>query len=164
MEKRSGNNPSLAAANERLPAVKVFALSEPKVDIKAPKVINVPPATPSTFVAASAKGAVEFINSSAGTIDAILRLTKKYKTRIVITDAINTLGIVLVGSITLSAGMVAVSIPIKDHMTNVVTVAIKDIGFSGVGLTSGRFDKLKFVNPIIIIKNNGRSFKIVDTS
>ena len=44
-------------------------------------------------------------------------------TRIVMTDAIKTLGIVFLGSIKFSAGTVAVSIPIKDHITKVVVVA-----------------------------------------
>ncbi len=71
-----GSNPSLAAARERLPAVKVFAFSEPRVEMRAPILITVPPTTPNIFVAANAKGADEFISSFAGTITAIEILTK----------------------------------------------------------------------------------------
>ena len=71
-----GSSPSLAAARLRLPAVSVFAFNEPSVDIKAPILISVPPVTPRIFVAANAKGAEELINSLAGTIAAIEKLTK----------------------------------------------------------------------------------------
>ena len=59
-----------------MPAVSVFAFNEPRVDIRAPMLIIVPPVTPKTFVAANANGAEEFINSFAGTKTAIAILTE----------------------------------------------------------------------------------------
>ena len=61
-------------------------------------------------------------------IAAIAILTKIYRIKIVKTDAIKTFGIVSCGLITLSAGTVAVSIPINDHITRVVTVTSNEIG------------------------------------
>ena len=123
-----GSKPSLAAARLRFPAVIVFAFNDPRVEIRAPILIIVPPVMPNIFVAANANGAEELINSFAGTIAAIEILTMRYSAKIVKTDAINTLGIVFCGLITLSAGTVAVSIPTNDHITSVVTVASNEIG------------------------------------
>ena len=95
------------------------------------------PAVPKTFDAASAMGAVDFISSSAGTRYIVIVLTSKYKIMMVATEAIITLGIVFSGSDILSAGTVAVSRPIKLHMTSIVTVDNKENRFKSEGLTSG---------------------------
>ena len=84
--------------------------------------------------------------------------------RIVKTDAINTFGIVSWGLIILSAGTVAVSIPINDHITRVVTVASNEIGWRLVGLNSGKLATLKFVAPSKIINISGNNFNRVDIS
>ena len=60
-----GSKPSLAAARLRFPAVIVFAFNDPRVEIRAPILIIVPPVMPNIFVAANANGAEELINSFA---------------------------------------------------------------------------------------------------
>ena len=84
--------------------------------------------------------------------------------RIVKTDAIKTFGMVSWGLITLSAGTVAVSMPINDHITRVVTVASNEIGCRSVGLNSGRLSILKFAAPRKIIKIRGNNFNRVEIS
>ncbi len=78
------------------------------------------------------------------------------------TEDIKTFGIVSRGLITLSAGTVAVSIPINDHITSVVTVPSKAIGCVFVGLNSGKFELSKLVNPKKIIKISGSSLSTVE--
>ena len=73
-----------------------------------------------------------------------------------------TLGIVFSGLIKFSAGTVAVSIPTKDHITSVVTVARITNGLASVGLSTGKFSKLKLVAPKKIIRIKGKSFNNVD--
>ena len=80
----------------------------------------------------------------------------------VITDAIKTFGIVSCGLITLSAGTVAVSIPINDHITKVVTVAINEIGWRLVGFSSGKLLRLKFDAPSKTINIRGSNFNKVE--
>ena len=77
---------------------------------------------------------------------------------------IKTFGIVSFGLMTLSAGTVAVSIPMKDHITNVVTVAINVNGCMLLGFRAGKFATSKFVTPKAMIKIKGSSFNRVETT
>ena len=62
----------------------------------------------------------------------------------------------------MSAGTVAVSMPINDHITRVVTVASNEIGLRSVGLISGRLSILKFAAPRKIMKIKGNNFNKVE--
>ena len=73
-------------------------------------------------------------------------------------------GIVFSGSTILSAGTVAVSIPIKDHITKVVTVANSATGCRSVGFTGGKISGCMLEKPNTIINIKGNIFRNVVTT
>ena len=132
--------------------------------MRAPIVINIVPPEPNTFDAAKAIGAVEIMSSSAGTKYIVMILTMRYRIIIVITEAIITLGIVFSGSTILSAGTVAVSKPIKLHITNIVTVDNNEKKLRFDGLIAGAIYESVLPNPNNINNIIGAIFKRVVTN
>src|SRR5450755_1140871 len=160
--KMAGNTPVLAMAAGNSPCSKIHPLRQPNALIVTNSANNLPAALPHSWRARSTKGASECASSCAGISNNTVLQAMMQMHAVRMPPISVARGMVRAGSRTLSAGMVADSMPSSAQRLSVI-VAVVPERLTGRWMTGHWLILPTYMKPTSAMANSGSSFSTVVT-